>query len=362
MKNEIGFVYNNEYLCSFQNLIRCYKEYYQNITEDTVIDIIFYLQGDMYQHYVLLDGLKGQYISSSGMKTCSKGYDRVIPLFDKIPYFPGCLVSNNGLFGLIDSDFNEIIPCSYKSLEPYCFIKESNPYKNEVTMSTVALFCATKPRFSREFITVDGYKVFTGYDYLDPLRAEVEYRYYRVDDFIYHTVVEKLNSFIIRADFEYRCTCNRSFPKYEECVYEIREFEDNLELHIEKPALEDLSDQRTPKRKLRIGKVHNFIMEKDALANTNIEAEKQFGMTVDEYALRAICKNISEDAPIDVFDLTFKVYNSLKRAGIKTVYDFWNTPEEDLLAIKNIGENGRQELLRVRKVLCEVLQNKENGD
>jgi len=362
MKSENRFLPNNEYHCYFSSLIKCYKYYYQSQTKDIVVDVVFFLQGDVYQYYVLLEDAAGQYVSSSGNTTSSKKYERVIPLFDKIPYFPGFLLYNNGLYGLMDSNFDELIPCSYQSLDPCCFAKESNPYKNEVTMSTVALFRATKPNASSEFITVDGCKVFKGYDYIDPLRAEVEYRYYHVDDFIYHTVVEKLKSLIIRSDFECRCVRNMSFPRFEECVYKIIEFEDVFELHIEEPALEDLGGQRSPKRTLRIHKVQNFAIEKEAIDKTNIEAEKLFGMIRDEYLLRAICKDISEDAPIDVFDLTVRVYNSLKRVGIKTVYDLWNTPEEDLLEIKNIGEKGKQEVLRVRKVLCEVLQKKDNGD
>ena len=362
MKSENQFFPNNEYHRCFSSLIRCYKYYYQSQTKDIVVDVVFFLQGEVYQHYVLLEDAAGQYVLLSGNTTSSKKYERVIPLFDKNPYFPGFLLYNNGLYGLMDSNFDEVIPCSYESLYPYCFEKESNPYKNEVTMSTVALFRATKPNASSEFITVDGCKVFKGYDYIDPLRAEVEYRYYYVDDFMYHTVVEKLKSIIIRSDFELRYFCKMSFPRFEECVYKIIELEDVFELHIEKPALENLGVQRSPKRTLRIHKVDNFAIEKEAIAKTNIEAEKLFGMVRDEYLLRAICKDISEDAPIEVLDLTVRVCNLLKRVGIKTVYDFWNTSEEDLLEIKNIGEKGKQEALRVRKVLCEVLQNKKNGN
>lgn len=58
---------------------------------------------------------------------------------------------------------------------------------------------------------------------------------------------------------------------------------------------------------------------------------------------------LSWDANIQKLDLSVRSYNCLMRAGITTIEQLLNTSDEDLLAVRNLGKKGYEELIACKK-------------
>lgn len=75
--------------------------------------------------------------------------------------------------------------------------------------------------------------------------------------------------------------------------------------------------------------------------NSQLEAEQRRNET------RAL---LSWDANVRELDLSVRSYNCLIRAGITTIEQLLNTSDEDLLAVRNLGKKGYEELIACKKV------------
>lgn len=74
--------------------------------------------------------------------------------------------------------------------------------------------------------------------------------------------------------------------------------------------------------------------------NSQLEAEQRRNET------RAL---LSWDANVRELDLSVRSYNCLIRAGITTIEQLLNTSDEDLLAVRNLGKKGYEELIACKK-------------
>lgn len=74
--------------------------------------------------------------------------------------------------------------------------------------------------------------------------------------------------------------------------------------------------------------------------NSQLEAEQR------RNEARAL---LSWDANIQKLDLSVRSYNCLMRAGITTIEQLLNTSDEDLLAVRNLGKKGYEELIACKK-------------
>ena len=49
---------------------------------------------------------------------------------------------------------------------------------------------------------------------------------------------------------------------------------------------------------------------------------------------------------IEELDLSVRSYNCLKRAGINTVEELANKPEEDMMKVRNLGKKSLEEVIQ----------------
>lgn len=347
---------NEKYFQYFKDLIKCYKAHCKYHTEKTIEDVVFFLDDKEYRHQFIVSENGQNYIVSSDMQFLSGGYDRIIPLVNKIPYFPGYLVEKDKMYGLLNLQFKEIVPCRYAWLRPNCFEETVEGDNNKVTHAVITLFEALDWDGERSIISLEGENLFDGYDFIYPFTSEKEYRYDFVDYTYYCTSCERWTSFFIDSDVERRAAENLDFLAYDRCAYKVQEVEEGYQLSRIEPDVSE-KDSTLPPEILLIRKYSDFLIDDTYFAATVQQAEDFLGQSLKEYLLRLNCKNLHVDMPLSALDPSVRVYNILRRGKIDTIADFCSAERDYLLSLPGMGIKAKEELLLMRKVLLEVFSS-----
>lgn len=347
---------NEKYFQYFKDLIKCYKAHCQYQTEKTIEAVVFFLDDKEYRHQFIVSENGQNYIVSADMQFLSDGYDHIIPLVNKIPYFPGYLVEKDKMYGLLNFKGEEIIPCRCTWMKPHCFEEESECENNKITHAVITILETMNCDVDRRIISIEGKTLFEGYDFLYPLTAEKEYRYDFVDYTYYRSSCERWTSFFVESDVEGRAARNLAFLKYDKCTYRIEENEDGYQLYRLVPNVSEKSSTLPPES-IFIKKCKGFLFDEDLYAAVIQRADEFLGQSLNEYMLRLNCQGIQIDMPISALDPSVRVNNSLRRGKIETIADFCSAEKDYLLSLPGMGIKAKEELLLMRKVLLEVFSS-----
>lgn len=80
---------------------------------------------------------------------------------------------------------------------------------------------------------------------------------------------------------------------------------------------------------------------------TLIEIEKE--------VLRRFCHDVTQSKYSDA------LANALFRGGIKSMYDLYDTPEEQIMRIRGIGEKRRENIQKMKKFLYDAVQKRSES-
>lgn len=246
----------------FQKLIKCYREYYRKSTGENIIDVVILGCFDnVCLHQLLIERNGKKYIASSDMNLISDGYDEIIPLIKKVPFYKGYIVKKSDLYGLVDIQGKEIIPCSYAKLKPTSFYLKKEENRDFVDSSAVVLFDALIPdSYKRDIFDIDGNMLFSGYIYTYLHIKEVEYGDPPADVPVGYgvTVYETWKSIKFTNDLYYECDPMFGLHCF---TYHIDDLGDKYELTLTK-SRSDWEDDELPDSKIFLRKPEFFFFGK----------------------------------------------------------------------------------------------------